>query len=375
MQRWFRNTAVWTVLSFLALACSGNVDTGDGAGAGYDVPEGVLRIFADKEVIDADGVEKVTFTVIYGAEDVTDYALIAYSLDGVSVSLASPVFTSASAGEYVFTASYDYGGIIMTDNSVKVTVLPSEDVTLSGYFQKMVGMQFTSVGCVNCPALAETLKDVQRDYPGKVIPVAFHLDYDMADPMTLAINRKFYEKVSVKESELGVPMFAFNFRKGSQHIFSEYAAVVSEMQIQGKLYPAVCGVAVETLWHESERRLDVTARFRSDVRKDYRWHLLLVEDSYEYMQMGYEGTYVHDNVLRMMSSDNIQGSRLNQGEPLEPGKEYEVSRNFILPSGIVAANVKVIAVMLDSHDGGKTYGANNANVCPLGGSSDYAYVE
>ena len=48
MQRWFRNTAVWTVLSFLALACSGNVDTGDGAGAGYDVPEGVLRIFADK---------------------------------------------------------------------------------------------------------------------------------------------------------------------------------------------------------------------------------------------------------------------------------------------------------------------------------------
>ena len=46
------------------MSCSGNVDEKTPE-HDYDVPEGVVRIFADKEKIVADGVDKVTFTVIY----------------------------------------------------------------------------------------------------------------------------------------------------------------------------------------------------------------------------------------------------------------------------------------------------------------------
>jgi hypothetical protein len=36
------------------------------------VPEGVLRIFADKTEISADGNDEVTFTVMFGSEDVSN---------------------------------------------------------------------------------------------------------------------------------------------------------------------------------------------------------------------------------------------------------------------------------------------------------------
>ena len=38
----------------------------------------------------------------------------------------------------------------------------SQETVNSVYVRKMVAMQFTSAGCVNCPDLAEALKSVQE---------------------------------------------------------------------------------------------------------------------------------------------------------------------------------------------------------------------
>ena len=61
-------------LTVLAVAaCSGTVDPDAGASGNpmEEVPEGVLRIFADKTEILADGNEEVSFTVMFGKEDVS----------------------------------------------------------------------------------------------------------------------------------------------------------------------------------------------------------------------------------------------------------------------------------------------------------------
>ena len=67
------------ILAILAFAaCSGTVDPDsvkpeEPAGNPMEeVPEGVLRIFADKTEIAADGSETVTFTVMFGKEDVSN---------------------------------------------------------------------------------------------------------------------------------------------------------------------------------------------------------------------------------------------------------------------------------------------------------------
>ncbi len=244
----------------------------------------------------------------------------------------------------------------------------------SGYARKMIAMQFTSVGCINCPFLASALKDVVKEYPD-VIPVAFHMNYGgYSDPMTLPINTKFYERVNTGDG-LGLPLFALDFRKCSQYIINEYSKIMSEIELQVEQHPAVCGVALQTKYDVSKRSLEVTARFKADVAGAYRYHIFLLEDSLEYAQAGSdEETYIHDNVLRMMCGDNVMGTRLNGGDSLEPGVEYTEVKTVTLDPEWKAENMRVVVMMLDSDDEGETYCCNNAAECGLGESVDYAYV-
>lgn len=246
-------------------------------------------------------------------------------------------------------------------------------VLSSGYARHMIAMQFTSTGCMNCPLLASALKDVVMDYPN-VIPVSFHMDYGgLADPMTLPVNAKFYEKVNTGDG-MGLPLFALDFRKSSQHIINEYAKMKSEVESWSKASPAICGVAVETSYDVADRALEVTAKFKADVPGRYRYHIFLVEDGLEYSQAGAEGqSYIHDNVFRMMLGDNVVGEKLNGGKYLEAGKEYEVTKKVTLPQEWNPANMRVLAMMLDTRDGGETFSCNNACRCALGESADYAY--
>ena len=252
--------------------------------------------------------------------------------------------------------------------------IDADTVTIlsTGYVQKMVAMQFTSVGCVNCPILSSAMKDLTRE-KRNVIPVAFHMDYGgYADPMTLSVNTKFYEKVNTGDG-MGLPLFALNFRKSSRHIINEYAKMKSEVEAQAELYPAVCGVAVESSYDPSDRKLEVKARFKADVPGVYRYHIFLVEDGIEYSQAGAEGAvYVHDNVLRRMYGDNVLGNKLNGGKKLEAGKEYEATMTLELPEEWNAEKMRVVVMMLDTKDDGETFCCNNAAQCALGESADYA---
>ncbi len=247
-------------------------------------------------------------------------------------------------------------------------------VVTSDYLQQMVAMQFTSVGCVNCPVLATSIKNIQKNMPGVIIPVSFHLDYDVADPMTLSINKKFYDKVDVvKDGSPGLPMFALNFRQSSKHIVSEYAKIQSEIEYQAETYPAACGVAIETAYDAASRVLTVNAHFKSDLAAAYRYHIFLLEDGIQYGQAGDEtGSYAHDNVLRAITGDDVRGSRLNSGNALEVNKEYTVQKAMEVSQTWNVENLRVMVAML-KEDTASEWGSYNANVCPAGSSVGYLY--
>lgn len=250
-------------------------------------------------------------------------------------------------------------------------------VVSSGYRHQMVAMQFTSVGCVNCPVLSLAIKNIQANKPGVIIPMAFHLDYQISDPMTLAsVNKKFYEMVDlIGDSSLRLPMFALNFRKGSEHISNEYAKIESEIRYQAENYPALCGVAVSAEYDEASGKIAVKARFKSDIAAAYRYHIFVIEDGIGYMQYGDEtGGYVHDNVVRAMYGENIKGSNLNSGNALEAGKEYVVDKAMSVSDSWKVENLKVVVAMMRKDEGGD-WAAYNANACALGKSVDYLYDE
>ncbi len=254
------------------------------------------------------------------------------------------------------------------------------DVTgqvVSVYQQKMVAMQFTSVGCVNCPFLADAIKDVQQKQPGKIIPVAFHMNYDIEDPMTLPECGKFYERVSYDGSQtIALPMCALNFRKSSQRIVNESAKIISEISHQAQQYPVSSGVAVSTEYDNQTRSLTVTAKFISETSKVARYHIILVEDGIEYMQVGSEtSNYVHNNVFRYVASDDMRGARLNSGDPLTPGKEYEVTKKITLKESWNPESMRVVVALLTPDGSGDVFGCNNANECAVGASVDYLYKD
>ena len=151
------------------------------------VPEGVLKIFADKTSIAADGVDCVTFRVMFGSKDVSNEKTmkIVYTVSGknAEMSAGANTFSTSAPGEYVFKATLYSGGNHTSENEIKVTA--AEVAGQKSYFQKVIGEQFTSVGCVNCPSLSHNIKEVQTQMPGVLIPLSFHMDYNMADPMTI----------------------------------------------------------------------------------------------------------------------------------------------------------------------------------------------
>ena len=248
---------------------------------------------------------------------------------------------------------------------------------VSVYQQKMVAMQFTSVGCVNCPFLADAIKDVQEKHPGKIIPVAFHMNYDIEDPMTLPESAKFYEGVSYDGGQtIALPMFALNFRKSSQRIVNESAKIISEINNQSQQYPVSSGVAISTSYDKASRELKVTAKFISETAQVARYHIILVEDGIEYMQMGSETSdYVHNNVFRYVASDDMRGARLNSGDPLTAGKEYEVSKKIVLKESWNPESMRVVVALLTSDGSADAFGCNNANECAVGASVDYLYKD
>ena len=255
-------------------------------------------------------------------------------------------------------------------------VVQGEKIT-SVYQQKMVAMQFTSVGCVYCPTLATAIKSVQEKQPGKIIPVAFHLNYGDADPMALSDCEKFYKRVAFEDEQaISLPMLALNFRKGSQKIVSQEEKILSEMAHQTEAYPASSGVAISTSYDKTSRKLEVTAKFISEVTQSAKYHIILVEDGIKYSQTGAEtADYTHNNVFRYISSDNLKGADLNLGSPLTPGMEYQVTKTITLNKDWNPDNMRVVAVMLTPDDAaGKNFGCNNANECALGKSVDYLYV-
>lgn len=355
-------------------SCRGNVDYDDPS---Y-VPEGVLRIFADKSTIDADGQDVVTFTVKFGSKDVStdaDMNLIRI-VNGAETTLKPGLntFSTTAAAEYRFKARYYSSGAVYTDNEVVVNAVGVEEgVGQKDYYQKLWAMQFTAVSCEYCPMLAASLKNVKASYPDRIVQTAFHVAFSediMPDPMRLDINESFR---SLVQHGNGLPLFAFNMMKSEKNIVSEEDLIRNQLLKILDTYPAECGVRIHTEYDPASRTVSVTSGVTSNVKKVYWHHVILVEDGVQYAQAGVNGTYVHDNVVRAILSGNCYGDKLNSGVALREGVEVTAKCTMSLSSAWNPEKMRVIVVALNSHDDGKTIVCNNINECALGASVNYIY--
>ena len=371
---------ILSAISFIALAaCSGTVDPDSGTETKdpmKDVPEGVLRIFADKTEISADGNDEVTFTVMFGSEDVSNAKTLQlirnFNGDEKYMAYGANKFSTVTAGTYTFSAKYYYAGNNYTDNSVTVKAKPFFNGEEKNYKRQYLGTLFTSTGCNSCPLAAKGLKQLQADNPGEIILAAFHADMVVPDPMTIA---ETYEFQTALGGFQGLPAFFWNMREESYTGGSAFSESFAE---EKDAYDTYSGVAVETTYDEGSSKLDVNIGITSNVPSVFRYMVILVEDDIpakgEYEQNGQNENYVHYNVVRKVLT-NVTGEKINDNLPLTVGVEVKASKSVTLSKDWKPENMRVIVAAMTSEDGGYNWTVNNVNECKVGGSVSYLYEE
>lgn len=338
------------------------------------VPEGTLRLFADRTTIKADGNDQVTFRVMYGSEDVSNgrtmYLVRKFNGEEVELTGGANTFTTTTPGTYTFKARYYKGGNIYSDNEVTILATDASSSGAQQFRHKLLGLQFTSVGCTYCPLLSTVLKLIQQEQPDRLIPISFHLHFNnMSDPMYISASELYYKELNGN----GLPMFNLDMRDG-EHMSNERAVIEQEMAKIIANYPPTCGVAITTSYVASTRKLTITPRIKSNTASAYRYSVFLVEDGIVTdSQAGATGSYTHNNVVRRVVTDNINGARFNGGEVLTPGEDTPLASplTVTLDESWNVENMRVVVSAMNSVDG-DSYTCNNSNECRVGSSIDYS---
>ena len=395
MVRLFRHIAfVFALVAFAA--CSGTIDPeteggndieadvedtpGNDIGAEDEntpenVPEGVLRIFADKTEITADGNEEVVFTVMFGSEDVSNAKTLQLirEYDGEQKYMAYGVnrFSTVTAGTYKFTAKYYYSANNYTDNSVTIEAKSHFSGEEKDYKRRYFGTLFTSTGCNSCPLAANGLKKLQAEHPGEISIAAFHADMTVADPMTIGAT---YDFKSALGGFSGLPAFFWNMRKES---YTGGSAFSESFENEKEAYTTFSGVSVKTQMDQGNE-CNIEVGVTSNMPAVFRYMIILVEDNIPatgaYEQSGQGKDYIHYNVVRKVLT-GVNGDKMNDNLPLTVGVEVTASKSVTLDPSWNVDDMRVIAAALTSDDGGYNWTVNNVNECKLGESVPYLYEE
>jgi len=382
------------LLALLAFAaCSGTIDpeteqnkepdNGPSGDPVKEVPEGVLRIFADKTEISADGNEEVTFTVMFGSEDVSNARTLQLirEFDGEEKYMAygANKFSTVTAGTYKFTAKYYYGGNFYTDNSVTIEAKQFFSGEEMAYRQRVLGVYFTSTGCTSCPSATKGIKDLQSENPGDISVVAFHSHMGVvSDPMTIPETGLFNAVLGGFD---GLPRLFWNMRKDTELIGPVFGESYAEELAS---YEPQCGVsvAVEMVPNDYEGKPEgegspylVDIGITSNIPSVYRYLVFVVEDCIVAEQTG-DPNYVHNNVVRAVLTSE-KGDKVNDNLPLTVGVEAKVSKTFDVSPDWNRDNLRVVVAATTSADGGYTFVVNNVAECKLGHGekTDYQYAE
>ena len=350
------------VVVALCGGCRGN------EGGGELVPEGELQIFADKTTMVANGVERVTFTLMFGSQNVSDEeeVQLAWLLNGVENRgrWGEVSFSTIEAGTYDFKAIY---GSHTSTNTVRIVVNPEPTTGAErGYKQLFAGFQFTSVYCSGCPSLTQAIKAVQSRGLA-LVPMAFHrnMGATMIDPMTFTMTTKEDYLYACGSNGDALPYFCVNMVTGKTltavYDRTKGTEVEAVMDYVAEHHPAECGVAIESTYNSATRSVEVKAKFTTNRSGYYNYQIVLIEDGIAF------DDEVCDNVVRALSSTSRYGHKWADGAVCGKCSEVEGVQTLRLDAGWKAENMRVVVLAIDSN----RRIVANCNVCKLGESVGY----
>lgn len=337
----------------MAVGCSGN----DGGGKTIETK---VSLEPSKTSVVANGTDQVTFTVKSGEEIVTSAKIRVEDPSGKQTDLEGASFSTKTAGDYHFTATYNS----QTSASVKVTATAPVKVE-EKYFRRVCVMDATGTWCTNCPAAGQTLDLLAKNRPDRMIILAVHGPKGQ-DPMYTPVVDMLDKMFKIA----AYPMAVVDLRS-SADAAGLSNAVIDAYDESRNDYPATCGLRIESSYNESTNKIDITVGITSNAGGEYRLAAFILEDGItaEQIQDGYQiPDFKHFNVVRKLLASNLMGDSVgNLKVDTEVTKEFstEVDPEWVVDN----LRVAVYATDVNGY-------INNAAQCNvINGSCDYKYNE
>lgn len=137
-----------------------------------------LKVILSSNVIQANGIDEVTFSVEYEGIDVTSESVIYSAEDGSEAYLPDMKFSTETPGSYSFYAVYNS----MKSETVTLSALESTMPEIpedpqpesTDFFRRALVIQFTGVGCSFCPSSDAAFERLSENYGNNYVLVACH---------------------------------------------------------------------------------------------------------------------------------------------------------------------------------------------------------
>lgn len=336
------------------------------------VPEGEVRILADRTTFVADGKEEVTFKVLYGAEDVSNnenLQLIYTAPDGSEQrgSWGTNRFSTTTEGDYVFKAKY---GSTTSSNSISITAKAEAPTGKERDYKRFfAGFQFTSLWCTGCPAMEQAIEVVQQQGV-PLLALAFHRNLGgVSDPMTFVMDAKQDYIYACGSDGMSLPYLCIDLVKentlGVIRDVYEGSEVKAIVDYVAQKYPSDCGVAIESSWDKAAGKVRVKAKITPNSSDYYNYQIVLVEDGVS------GGDEVCNNVVRALSSPARYGHSWANGEVCSKCQESVGEQTLTIKPDWVGENMRIVVLAISRN----RQIVVNCNQAPLGGSADYVVAQ
>ena len=312
---------------------------------------GSLTIKIDKQIVQADSDDFVKVEVYDDADNLITDGITFYDKKGRELDLSDGKFRPQTAGVYEFFAFY--AGSWSETVSVRAIDFPvpslpkdSELPENSAFAKKVLAIQFTSTGCVNCPDMKKVIKKATEDqvFSDKIIAVSSH--HDMSgyqygdDPAGYPGNDDFMNALGVSSYPTLVLNLASLFYINQNEVLEASTERLKNMvnSIYGNGL-SVAGVAVNSNASDNGLVARVLVKTVLDSDNPIRISACLIEDGIYGPQSNAPSNdpewSTHNNCIRMLDCNKKAGyagyslGRMRGGESKEYTFVFDNSSNLV----------------------------------------------
>lgn len=368
-----------TALMFFAVLCCGLVACGEPEngviGSADTLEPGEIGVRMERNVLLSDGQDAIELKVLLGLEDGKTEDVTAQSeiyVVGQTPPLTSPRFSTTTAGTYAIYAFYGMtmsADVLVYAYSELPEVPADEQPDNVTFAHRMMLVQHTGTGCVNCPRMMESLKELSEDdaYNTAYNHVASH-SYMGGDPDPGYSEVAKY--LSLAYCTGNYPQLTFNLTETSAG--TDLQEIKNQVDALRKESVGV-GISAESIATDGALLIEVGVKVATPG--DYRIGVWVLEDNIYGIQAGAVQTWMHhhENVLRATAT-NVGSKTTFTGEDLVELKEGNTTSTFFrveVEEGWKEENCKFLVFVTSRQDG--VFDIANSIVCPINTAVGYDY--